>query len=1072
MATIEELNKKLASLNSEFTSSPTAYGQGVTSTGSDLSLEKQILATNNQIDKLKSQQIRNQWYGREDGKADDTNANNQGWFMKGITALQKPLNATMGAIQYALGKGQQNTLTGNVNAALKSGLTAGNILKQYDVPRGIQVPLGFILDVALDPVNWLTAGTSALVPRVGTGVVKGFAKKAAVEGVEGVAESGITGALKGAATGFKSGIQGDFTKVANMVPFVRRIAKAAPKVVEKAGVKEAPVTARNLGIYVAQKYRNFVDKVGKSAIKNSEAYDRLIGSDVYSRMNKTLVGGFNSGALGDMLENALNDIPSKKILGMNTPSGEKIVDFFKYSPKTAAETTDLKDKIYQLAKNKNVLLTRSKESANFEFIDDFLSPNAKISLTDKTKEVMDTAIRDADGVLKSDYVNNLKLLDTKANAKALLEAAGEDYNIKHLNEAYKTVAKGKTGFQWYDDVVDKLKNTTVDDIFHGRLGALSSTDEAVKLVEKEADDIVKAWNSYGKVKDLKPFKRILDAYPTYISIFKSAKVPMNAASHVVAQLGNFFMGAMMGLPVYKIEYLRSLTKANKLLRGKLGAAGLKKMFLADVNNLADMMLNHPNRFRQFTGIEPSEIIDKIDMMKKTLGGVDKTSSVDDIAKFVSDAFDRIEQGVADMDRIIDLEKTNPKAVSEVFRKPYKTGSQTVDDLMKNGKMLQSDMPGSWAAGELQPNDKIDKVKAWIGNEAKKGNPAAFIADKIVNSMPRWYEQIDQTWKIGTTDFLTQHGVNEEALKIMSRTVNIGKEDLLSPTILNGEKLYKLKPLKASEVAMEAYMNYAAMPDFVKMMRAIPIAGSSFFSFPYAMAIKTGKTVMDNPAIFNKVAFGINEMNADRSPAEKKALDEKYNTYLKSPSVVKIFGMWNTDIKNFVPYFTMNMLNPSERDLKSVNGKIFEMTDKIPVFQDPIGQVIKDYFIQPWILSGSGETPQGQFGQPLFKNYDINGNPIETDLVDRGLYAARSAAESLIPGVAGYAGLVNMAGVMSPEAVEFIPSYNARVIANATQGRSSIGATTKEDAVRKTLRAVLGRTGLPAYTLDTTNTLSD
>ncbi|MCK4445989.1 MAG: hypothetical protein KAW56_02800 [Candidatus Marinimicrobia bacterium] len=53
----------------------------------------------------------------------------------------------------------------------------------------------------------------------------------------------------------------------------------------------------------------------------------------------------------------------------------------------------------------------------------------------------------------------------------------------------------------------------------------------------------------------------------------------------------------------------------------------------------------------------------------------------------------------------------------------------------------------------------------------------------------------------------------------------------------------------------------------------------------------------------------------------------------------------------------------------------------------------------------------------------------------------------------------------------MPLYGARNLANATRGRSTIGAMTKENAMQKTLRSLLGRTGLPAYTLDTTKTLT-
>jgi hypothetical protein len=237
-----------------------------------------------------------------------------------------------------------------------------------------------------------------------------------------------------------------------------------------------------------------------------------------------------------------------------------------------------------------------------------------------------------------------------------------------------------------------------------------------------------------------------------------------------------------------------------------------------------------------------------------------------------------------------------------------------------------------------------------------------------------------------------------------------------------------------------------------------------------MAIKTSKTLINNPAIFNKIGFGINEMNAARSPQEKLAMEEKYNEYLKAPTVVKMFGMWNTNVKNLIPYYQLNMFNPSERSYKNTSqGKIMEIMDKFPIMQDPIGAVIKDYFIQPWILSGSNEISQGMFGEPLFPSFDEKGKKIDVGLGTKALYGGRAIAESLVPGALGFTGILNTPLDINPSIINAIPSYGFRNLANATQGRSSIGASTKEDAVRKTLRSLFGRSGLPAYTLDPTKT---
>jgi len=59
--------------------------------------------------------------------------------------------------------------------------------------------------------------------------------------------------------------------------------------------------------------------------------------------------------------------------------------------------------------------------------------------------------------------------------------------------------------------------------------------------------------------------------------------------------------------------------------------------------------------------------------------------------------------------------------------------------------------------------------------------------------------------------------------------------------------------------------------------------------------------------------------------------------------------------------------------------------------------------------------------------------------------------------------------MSPEAIDYLPSYGMRSLANATQGRTSIGKMTKENVIQKTLRTLFSRTGFPMYPLDITKT---
>ena len=1070
--TLEALQNKADTLKSSLGSSSTAYAPNTAPTQNDLSKDTQLATINKQIEDMRGKQLRNQWYGSGTEPTEDSGSND-GWFMSGLKGLQKPLNAIMGAGQYALGKGSQSNLIDNINNATKTGLTAGDILKQYGVSRGVQVPLGFALDVMFDPVNWVTAGTAALIPRVGTGIVKG-ATVAAKAG-----ESGLLGAVRGGTTGLTSGLSKTASSVVNLMPFARKIAKLAP-VVEETGVKATGLS--NIIKKGAVGYTNFADKLGANAIKGADKFDALTGTNYLDRINKTVIGT-KAGELGNMTEALFEKIPSVKIFGKSTPKGEDIVDFFKYSTKKSADIADLQDKVINLAKQKGAILTRSATGANFESIDDFLKPGAVIKLKDKIGDTMDQAIREADGVLKPEYIGQAKVHDTFDNAKALLDAAGEDYNLKHLTEAYKVTEKGKTGVEWYDNVIDKLKTATIDDVLHGHLG----TGNVYDAVKQEADDLVKTVNSYDRIRDLKPFEKLLNAQQGLISIFKAAKVPMNAASHVVANVGNLFMGSMMGLPMWKPAYLESITKASLLVKGKLGAAGFKDMFFNDVNALIDLADNNPTRFRQLTGLDPKEIASKLATEEKITHVLNEQSTRMEVKRVIQEALNRIEEGVVQGDKLSDfrnvaedaakLESSSPinkKAVSEGLGK-YKTPSESLAESLKEAPVRRAEEFGSYTTGEISHNNTMEKLKKYLQDQAELHpyRPDIRAANMLVNSMPKWYEHIDQSFKIGTADYLTKVGLTEKELVTVSRTTPMLKEDILEPLVKGGEKYYRLTPLKASEVATEAFMNYAAMPDFVRVMRALPIVGSPFLSFPYAMAIKTAKTAMNNPSYFNKVGFILNEMNAGRTPQEKAALEEKYNQYLKSPTVVKMFGMWNTDVKNFVPYYQMNMLNPSQRTYSgnTFGSEMMKLSDKFPVMQDPVGQVIKDYFIQPWLLSGSGDISQGQFGQPLYPSYDENGKPIKASLGTKAFYAGRSVAETVVPGSLAYLGILNGVADLDPSTVEWIPSYGARNLANATQGRSSIGAGTKEDAVRKTLRSLLGRTGIPAYTLDTTKTSS-
>lgn len=1087
------LENRYQTLSNSLGSSSTAYAPNTTPTSRDISTDNQLASVNKQIEDLKSKQIRNKWYGPSDTAVptEDTSSSS-GWLMNGFKALQRPLNAIVGTAQYALGKGSQPDLVSNVNNAMKTGLTSGDILKQYGVSRGVQIPLGFALDIMFDPISWATMGTEALIPRAVAPLAKEGLKGVGLM-ARGVEEGGLMNALKATGVGITSNLEKKATKVMNFMPFTKKFANIAP-VVDAMGIKTGPIrSALRTG---AIKYNNVAEKLGAKAVAGAEKYDTLMGTTVLDDLNKTPFG-FKAGAIGDKIESTINKIPSYNIFGKATPTGEQIVNFFKYSPADASKISEQYDLVDQLTKNKNILLVDTKEGAHFIDVKDMFKPGATFTVENTVKQGIDSALEEATKVISVENTDRtIKVYNSLENAKDLINIAKEDANLKHitdyidlptLEKAYKTTETGKTGFAWYDNAISSLKDLKIGDLIPGSTKTIGELND-------EAGNLVKTFNSYTGVRDIKPLEKILNGYQQFLAVFKPAKVMMNPGSHVVAWIGNFSMGAMMGIPVTKLSYIEEMIKARRLVNGKMTAEGFKEMFFNDLNHLIDLADNNPTVFRDVTGIEAAQISNKLKMEELLVGKFNERTSGSAINKYLQQKWDQIQglepklssyEGTINQGAKLESEsKLFAKSSQEELGK-FPLPSEQLASKLEQGPIKRSQEFTGITAGEITPNQNVlfNRFKVFVAEEA--ANAPAYRVDiklgnALLNSMPAQYEHIDQIWKISTTSFLSKVGVSAADLKIISRTtpIDVTKDLLLGAdgkvltTIENGEKLYRTTPLYASRVATEAFMNYAAMPDFVKMMRAIPF-GSPFVSFPYAMAIKTAKTAINNPALFNKVGFMINEMNVGRTPKEKAAMEETYNEYLKSPTTVKIMGMWNTDIKNMIPFYQMNMLNPSARHYKgdSFQTQMMKLSDQIPVMNDPIGGMIKDYWLQPWLLAGTGEVSQGSFGQPVVPNYDVNGKLINPSAGTKLLYGLRSIAESVTPGALSYLGIpIGLTG-MSPEAINLVPSYGARNLANATKGRSSIGAMTKENQIQKTFRSLLGRTGIPAYTLDTTKTTS-
>lgn len=153
-----------------------------------------------------------------------------------------------------------------------------------------------------------------------------------------------------------------------------------------------------------------------------------------------------------------------------------------------------------------------------------------------------------------------------------------------------------------------------------------------------------------------------------------------------------------------------------------------------------------------------------------------------------------------------------------------------------------------------------------------------------------YSQIDQANKLGVALTWVKDGVTEKELMRMTRSVvpgtrgavSIDAKDILNKYTKDGKEYYRLTPDKATEIANLTFMNYAAMPAAVKVLRSIPVLGSPFFSFSAAMAAKMGQTALSNPAAYNKITLGLHEFSGNKTPLEKEALRTAYYNFYNNP----------------------------------------------------------------------------------------------------------------------------------------------------------------------------------------------
>ena len=1034
---LSKLQSRFSDLTSELESSRTAMAPGTAPSVEDLANEASSKALGKEIEVLKGKELAEKWYGK--GRDEETfkgEGSQQSLLMRGLNKLSVPLYATAGAVEGALGIGSKNGIMDNITANVKEREGFGNILRRSGMNKYASMPIGFALDVMLDPINWATAGTAALLPRVAVGLGKGGLKGAAT----GAASRVIPMGLKTADIISAGGI----SRARNTAQILKKNTGIVPSKMQKLSslIGNTSKTLANIGSDASSAYDDLIGKeivTSKSGVKYAKDILREKGPGFYHAGEKYSVG--------DSFENFVKD-------ALPGGTGENIIQTFKYSPANWLRLKRIESTMIENAdeiKSKTGLEFLPKTAGQVEVGADGTKqvteelkeritsqldkPNTGWDMPkifDEASPVSGNAARVFnDGIDVAENVPDI--VKAENSAEIIRNLGGEAMNDVTAEDVMKIMSRWEdsknlntTGVKWYDDSTNYLRNNF-------------------------------------KVKNTQVVAKLMDAYSAYISAFKLAKIGLTPAAHMNAVLGNTTMIKMAGIDVENPQLLALISKMAKM-SGQKGPASQKL--------LAEM-------FSDPAWLEYAK--------KDRLGFVGTFNfSLDDIAKrdeFLETAIQTIirnakkkggigEDAAVELTGNAEFREKLMKEMAEVI--PPSPGhveytSYVLNEIKDNPNALNklSNFVAEKAKKEAARVARIKAGKQIPGDELPVAGFGTKAADVALNKSMDFFGGIDPIFRMGTAIHITKNGLSEGEMKVVGKMFGLTADDVLDVTkdAISGEKRFKLSPEKATELAGEIFLNYSAMPAAVKMLRTLPLLGAPFASFAYGMTARTGKTALYNPAIFNKTNFLLQEMSGDKGPLEKKAMESKYYSWFNDPGMVKVpfvekFPLY-ANVTNMIPYYSMNMFTPSERKYgETLPDSVMSFLDKFPILQDPAGQVMFDYIIQPMLIS-QGQVPQGSFGQSLY--------PKDATGVEKLGYATRQLAESVTPGVAGLAALGTAPFTSTGEHIQYTPSYRYRQIAEALRGNTSLGIPSKEPASSRTLRTLGSTFGIPTHRMDTSFT---
>lgn len=998
-------NDVIRSLQTQLRSSG-ALNPGKSPTPKDIELSQKLRSAQASREADYATQKREEVYGKQPPGADNITVEKKpGPLERVLKALAVPVNVVAGAAETALGKGTKSGLLENIASNIDEGGTFGDILRSSGAPQIVAMPVGLAFDIALDPLNWVSAGQAAIIPRMFKGLTKG--------GVSGLKVAAKSGALQKAEGLLK--VPGAKTAVDYAEEITKRFRPTLAGKAFSNAVDLPPTWSQRLA-----------ETTGIASREASDAFDRVVGggideltrrgSDQQTFVEKEIIGRVRNAAGKKWGEGKMEAIKS---LFKYDDKGFWEKNVKKAEEATAALKSDYFDPSSLPPWSRRRLYEEGKILDRLE-----ISTQSGFDLAEGT--VPSRAVDPSDFSVKSAAMN----LDEELNVN-LIKTQLEEFS-KHLRtnpEAMKRL--GLMSSDDKDQIFALFKNFGVTDVPEG----------TSKFIDRYNDGIANLLTKNKTVNDW------LENYERAITVFKSMAIGWSIPAHVNAFISNIPFTGLAGINPFTDDFIRkgkdvvgALQKGNHIR--------LLEVLGKDVWGAA--VEDYPEIVQKVLGINPSWIKYGPAYLDQTFDDIVKQArdlgfkgSVDDLSKeldkYKGDILELMGKEAGEA-RIRQLRKSLGRSSSEALKTFSVLKATSEDDRIAIGQEVMIGVSKRW----LQILKKDEAA----------GSKLAGAIRFIISEPMDQYGKIDQAWKLTTASHLTQNGISEAEYRTLNRWMKFGENEVIKDAI---GTYYKLTPLAALRVANETYLNYSALPAFAKVMRSLPIIGAPFFSFTYASGARLLRAAHLNPGFYNKISFFLHELSGEKDPLEKKALTGKYYSYLNRPEFVKLpFFQKNPiylNMQQMLPHLSFQLLQTGERDYESEYGsEIANWIDRSSLLQTPEGQLLLNYVILPMIL---GEAVN-RVGQPIYPE-----DATAPEIAGRVL---TGAADPFVPRSPSALAAFLAAGIPE-EAIPYLPGYAFRKMRYALQGRTSSGVPAKEHPASRTIRSILSEIGVPVHRMD-------